>query len=69
MFNIVRLQKTEVEKALQEINSKKATSWDRIQPKFIKLAATGISQPLTHLQIYNCCISNGEKMTNRMEER
>ena len=43
---IVRLHKTEVEKALQEINSKKATSWDRIQPKFIKLAATGISHNL-----------------------
>jgi hypothetical protein len=58
LFHILPLHTKEVEKALLEINLKKATGWDGIQPKLLKLAAPGISKSLTNL--YNCCIFTGE---------
>ena len=58
VFNITPLYEKE---ALQEINIKKASGWDGIKPKLLKLAAPGIAKSLTGL--YNCCISKAEWLT------
>ena len=47
-----------VEKVLQQLNPNKATGWDTIPPKFLKIGAKELATPLTTL--YNTCIDQGE---------
>ena len=47
-----------VEKVLQQLNPNKATGWDNIPPKFLKICGKELATPLTTL--YNKCIDQGE---------
>ena len=57
-IHIHSLNRTEVETALQNLNTRKSTGWDGISPKALKVAANEIARPLTTL--YNACIVEGE---------
>ena len=46
-----------MEEALKGLNPSKATGWDQLPPKALKLGATEIALPLTNL--YNICIEQG----------
>ena len=56
-IGIHHLDAVNVEKILQ-LNPNKATGWDTIPPKFLKIGAKELATPLTTL--YNTCIDQGE---------
>ena len=43
------LDAVNVEKVLQQLNPNKATGWDKIPPKFLKIGAKELATPLTTL--------------------
>lgn len=53
-FNFKQFKVKEVQRALEKIDTKKATGWDSISPKVLKMAAKGIAPSLT--SIFNKCI-------------
>ena len=57
-FDFQALHTSEVKKSLSDLNPSKATGWDWIPPKVLKLGAEQLSIPLTTL--YNNCITQGK---------
>lgn len=57
-FNFSQMEIATVEKELQMLNPAKATGWDGIPPKILKVTAKGIAPSLTRL--FNTIIEKGE---------
>ena len=49
MFNLTPFTVAEVHKALKHLNPRKPSGPDHLEPRFLKLAADLIAEPLTHL--------------------
>ena len=52
------LDAVNAENVLQQLNPNKATGWDAIPPKLLKIGAKELATPLTTL--YNACIDRSE---------
>ena len=57
-FQFLRVNKVELETALQGLNSSKSDGWDGIPSMALKIGASELSIPLTTL--YDVCISSCE---------
>ena len=56
-LKFLKIETRDVEEALKGLNPRKATGWDQLPRKALKLGATEIALPLTNL--YNICIEQG----------